>query len=353
MADASRLMAIPAGMDFNTAAAFILTYGTSDHALADRGELKAGETLLVLGASGGVGLAAVEIGKALGARVIACASTPEKLAVCEAHGADATINYTTEDLRERIKELTGGKGIDVVYDAVGGPYTEPSLRSLAWRGRLLVVGFAAGDSEFRQPHAAQRLSIVGLFWGDWTRRERASPSDQTARPLVSGGKLKPHVSERCPSDVRLRRCEDGIGQVKGVLTMDRSKGSRGSRGSKGSKSSRGKNTRKDPDAISVSRWLASVCGAGGADVDGAVISDVLRRDPQDRHRTRRTDHRAQCVTGAPAINLPGCVSAKLRRDVRGRGRREGLSGSRTGFADLRVHAAHKVNVAGTLERTIR
>ena len=143
--EAGRLVPIPEGMDYNSAAAFLLTYGTSDHALRDRGQLKAGETLLVLGAAGGVGLAAIEIGKAMGATVIACASSADKLEVCRQHGADAGINYATEDMREKIKELTGGKGVDVVYDAVGGPYSEPALRSTAWRGRFLVVGFAAGD----------------------------------------------------------------------------------------------------------------------------------------------------------------------------------------------------------------
>src|SRR5438046_2203757 len=129
-AEAARVIPLPAGMDFDTAAAFGLTYATSDHALRDRGALVAGETLLVLGAAGGVGIAAIEIGKALGARVIACASTDEKLASCREHGADETINYTTEDLRDRVKELTRGNGVDVVYDPVGGPYTEPALRSL-------------------------------------------------------------------------------------------------------------------------------------------------------------------------------------------------------------------------------
>src|SRR5262245_7403607 len=140
--DASRLIPLPEKMDFVTGAAFLLTYGTTDHALRDRGALAAGETLLVLGAAGGVGLAAVEIGKALGARVIACASSDDKLAVCRDHGADATINYATEDLRERLKALTEGRGADVIYDPVGGPYSEPAFRSIAWRGRHPVVGFA-------------------------------------------------------------------------------------------------------------------------------------------------------------------------------------------------------------------
>src|SRR5256886_9667803 len=143
--EAARLLPLPEKMDFVTGAAFLLTYATSDHALRDRGALKAGETLLVLGAAGGVGLAAIEIGSALGARVIACASSEDKLAVCREHGADATINYATEDLRERIKSLTEGRGVDVIYDSVGGAYTEPAFRSIAWRGRLLVVGFAAGE----------------------------------------------------------------------------------------------------------------------------------------------------------------------------------------------------------------
>src|SRR3989440_42020 len=134
--EASRLVPLPQGMSFETGAAFLLTYCTSDHALRDRGALRAGETLLVLGAAGGVGLAAIEIGKALGARVIACASTADKLAVCRSHGADETINYADEDLRSRIKTLTDGRGVDVVYDPVGGSYSEPAFRSLAWRGPL-------------------------------------------------------------------------------------------------------------------------------------------------------------------------------------------------------------------------
>ena len=199
----SRLLPMPAGMDFPTAASFILTYGTSEHALSDRGALAAGETLLVLGAAGGVGLAAVEIGKALGARVVACASTDEKLAACRVHGADETINYTTEDLRERIKAITGG-GVDVVYDAVGGAYTEPALRSTTWRGRLLVVGFAAGDIP-RIPLNLTLLkgcSIVGVFWGDFTRREPECFAASVRRlgEWFEQGKLKPHVSTILPLD---------------------------------------------------------------------------------------------------------------------------------------------------------
>jgi NADPH2:quinone reductase len=200
--EAARLLPMPDGMSFEEAASFVLTYGTTDHALRDRGQLRAGETLLVLGAAGGVGVAALEIGKALGARVIACASSDEKLALCREHGADETINYATEDLRERIKALCGGKGVDVIYDAVGGPYTEPAFRSIAWRGRLLVIGFAAGDIP-KLPLNLPLLkgaAIVGVFWGDFTRREPqvfAESTRQLAR-WFREGKLKPHVSATFP-----------------------------------------------------------------------------------------------------------------------------------------------------------
>ena len=200
----ARVLPMPPGMEFPAAAAFIVAYGTSDHALSDRAALRAGETLLVLGAGGGVGLAAVEIGKALGARVIACASSADKLAVSRAHGADEVIDYAKEDLRERIKQITEGRGVDVVYDPVGGPYTEPVLRSTAWRGRLLVIGFAAGDIP-KIPLNLPLLkgtSIVGVFWGDFTRRE---PQAFAARMRQLGdwfeqGRLKPHVSETLPLD---------------------------------------------------------------------------------------------------------------------------------------------------------
>jgi NADPH2:quinone reductase len=200
--DAKRLLPMPSGMDFVSAAAFGLTYATSEHALCDRGALKAGETLLVLGAAGGVGIAAIEIGKELGARVIACASTDEKLAVCREHGADEGINYATEDLRERIKALTGGKGADVVYDPVGGPYTELALRSIAWRGRLLVVGFAAGEIP-KIPLNLTLLkgcSIVGVFWGEFTRREpqRFVQAMEKLGRWFGEGKLKPHISGTFP-----------------------------------------------------------------------------------------------------------------------------------------------------------
>ena len=208
--DVRRLLPIPPAMDFATAAAFGLTYGTSEHALVDRGALKAGETLLVLGAAGGVGLAAIEIGKILGARVIACASTADKLAVCAQHGADDTINYAAEDLRERIKALTGGRGPDVVYDPVGGAYTEQALRSIAWRGRLLVVGFAAGEIP-KIPLNLTLLkgcSIVGVFWGDWARREpqHFAEAMQRLAGWYAEGKLKPHISATFP----LERAADAL-----------------------------------------------------------------------------------------------------------------------------------------------
>ena len=201
--EATRLVRLPAKMSFEEAAAFVLTYGTSDHALRDRAALAAGETLLVLGAAGGVGIAAIEIGKALGARVIACASSDEKLAVCREHGADATINYATEDLRERIQAITGNKsGVDVIYDAVGGPYTEPAFRSIAWRGRLLVVGFAAGEIPKLPLNLAllKGASVVGVFWGDFGRREpkQFAESLRQIATWYEQGRLRPHVSEKFP-----------------------------------------------------------------------------------------------------------------------------------------------------------
>ena len=222
--EAGRLIPLPEGMDFTTGAAFILTYGTSDHALRDRGALKAGETLLVLGAAGGVGLAAIDIGKALGAHVIACASSDDKLAVCASHGADAGINYSSEDLREAIKRLTDGRGVDVVYDAVGGPYTEPAFRSLAWRGRLLVVGFAAGDIP-KLPLNLPLLkgaSAVGVFWGDFTRREPGAFADSVRQlgQWFRDGKLHPHVSQTLPLRDAAKALElMAARQVKGKLVL--------------------------------------------------------------------------------------------------------------------------------------
>jgi NADPH:quinone reductase len=199
---AAAVIPLPTGMPFDLAAAFTLTYGTSWHALKDRAQLKAGETVLVLGAAGGVGLAAVQIAKALGAHVIAAASSTDKLAVCRDSGADSCINYTTEDLRERLKELTQGQGPNVIYDPVGAQYAEPAFRSIAWRGRYLVVGFAAGDIPKLPLNLAllKGADIQGVFWGDYTKREpRAFATDlQDLFGLLQAGKLKPLISGRYP-----------------------------------------------------------------------------------------------------------------------------------------------------------
>jgi NADPH:quinone reductase len=220
--DADRLTPIPEAMDFANASAFGLAYATSDHALRDRGALRAGETLLVLGAAGGVGLAAIEIGKAIGAHVIACASTDDKLSVCRAHGADETINYAREDLRARIRDLTAGRGADVVYDPVGGSYTEPALRSIAWRGRLLVVGFAAGEIPRIPLNLAllKGCAIVGVFWGDFARREPSQAAD-SLRQLTrwfADGRIRPHISatfplERAPEALALMAARKVTGKV--------------------------------------------------------------------------------------------------------------------------------------------
>ena len=194
------LMPMPPGMDFDTAAAITLTYGTSHHAVVDRAALKAGETMLVLGAAGGVGLAAIEIGKALGARVIAAASSDEKLAICTEHGADATINYSAQDLREAIKAATDGKGPDVIYDPVGGDYSEAAFRAIGWRGRYLVVGFANGAIP-KLPLNLTLLkgaSLMGVFWGEFAKREPKA-SLAAMRELMgwlAEGKIRPHISGR-------------------------------------------------------------------------------------------------------------------------------------------------------------
>lgn len=196
---ASNVMPIPPDMDFPIAAAFGMTYGTSMHALRQRGQLQAGETLLVLGASGGVGLAAVEIGKAMGARVIAAASSAQKLAVAQAAGADDLIDYSQANLREEIKRLTDGKGVDVIYDPVGGELFEHAVRGLAWNGRLLVVGFASGTI----PQLAANLvllkgaAVLGVFWGAFAQRQ---PADNAANfkqlfAWHAEGRLKPLVSQ--------------------------------------------------------------------------------------------------------------------------------------------------------------
>jgi NADPH2:quinone reductase len=200
--DANRVIPMPDGVDHVTASAFVMTYGTTYHALADRAALKSGETLLVLGAAGGVGLAAIELGKALGAHVIAAASSEEKLAVCREHGADETINYVEEDLKDAIKTRTDGRGVDVVYDPVGGDMTEKALRGTAWRGRLLVIGFAAGTIPKPPLNLAllKGCSIVGVFWGSFTQREPEENQKQLKQIFtwLAEGKLRPHVSGTYP-----------------------------------------------------------------------------------------------------------------------------------------------------------
>jgi NADPH2:quinone reductase len=170
---AKQLVKLPESLDFERAAGLSITYGTSLYALRERAQLKPGETLAVLGASGGAGLACVELGKLMGARVIACASSDEKLAFARAHGADETVNYTSEDLRDGLKRLGGEHGIDVVYDPVGGHYAEPAVRSLAWQGRYLVVGFTAGEIPKLPLNLVllKGCDIRGVFWGSWSKRE--------------------------------------------------------------------------------------------------------------------------------------------------------------------------------------
>jgi NADPH:quinone reductase len=209
---AASAIPVPPGVDLVQASGFLLAHGTSHHALVDRARLQSGETLLVLGAAGGVGLAAVEIGALLGARVIAAASTDEKLELCRAKGAVETINYSTEDLRGRIKELTDGKGVDVCYDPVGGDLSEPALRSMAWDGRFLVVGFAAGDIP-KVPLNLPLLkgcSVVGVFWGAFTGKEPERNKANIAELLgwLAEGELDPHVSATYPLDQAVQAIND-------------------------------------------------------------------------------------------------------------------------------------------------
>jgi NADPH2:quinone reductase len=200
LAPAGACVPLPDDADFAVAAAFTLAYGTSHHAVVDRAALKAGETMLVLGAAGGVGLAAIQIGKALGARVIAAASSDAKLAVCTEYGADATIQYERDDLRERIAALTDGRGPDVIYDPVGGAYAEPAFRSIGWRGRYLVVGFANGEIPKLPLNLAllKGASIVGVFWGEFAKREpqRNAAAFEQMTGWLRAGKLRPHISAR-------------------------------------------------------------------------------------------------------------------------------------------------------------
>jgi len=224
LAPAKLCMPLPAGFPAVDAAAFIMTYATSHHALIDRGQLKAGETVLVLGAAGGVGTAAIQIAKAVGAKVIAAASTDEKCALCKAQGADATINYSKENLREALKTLTEGKGPDVVYDPVGAELAELAFRSIAWRGRYLVIGFAGGPI----PNLPLNLpllkgaSIVGVFWGDFARREpqaNAAMMGELAR-WYAEGKIKPVIDCTMPmSELKAAYARMGSRAVMGKLVM--------------------------------------------------------------------------------------------------------------------------------------
>jgi NADPH2:quinone reductase len=194
---AERLVPIPGAVDDDHAAGLCVTYGTTFYALKDRARLKSGETLAVLGASGGVGLAAVELGKLMGARVIACASSPEKVAFARERGADEGIDYKAEDLKEALRRVTGGQGADVIYDPVGGAYSEAALRSIAWLGRFLVVGFAAGDIPKLPLNLVllKSCDVQGVFWGSWIERDKAGHRANTEQLLawVAEGKLKPHV----------------------------------------------------------------------------------------------------------------------------------------------------------------
>jgi NADPH2:quinone reductase len=224
VAPAKLCLALPPDMDFAHAASFIMTYGTSHHALVDRGQLKAGETLLVLGAAGGVGTAAIQIGKALGARVIAAASSAEKCALCSALGADETINYSQGNLRESIKVLTQGKGPDVLYDPVGGEFAEAAFRSIAWRGRYLVVGFAAGLIPALPLNLTllKGAALVGVFWGEFARREPEANAAMLQQLLVwyAQDKIKPLIDQKLPmSALSAAYARMGARAVRGKLVL--------------------------------------------------------------------------------------------------------------------------------------
>ena len=216
---------LPPGISFAVGAATLVTYATTMHALVDRAALKPGETLLVLGAAGGVGLAAVQLGKALGARVIAAASSEEKVTLCRQYGADAGIVYGQEDLKARVRELTGGEGAHIIYDPVGGAYAEPALRSIAWAGRYLVVGFAAGEI----PKIPLNLTllkgcqIVGVFWGSFAMRDPEANQAHARRifEMIAAGTLQPHIDVVLPFEQAadaLQRLESRRAKGKVVLT---------------------------------------------------------------------------------------------------------------------------------------
>ena len=225
--NAALVMPLPKDFAFDDAAAFVLTYGTTHHALLDRAQLKAGETLLVLGAAGGVGTAAIQIGKVVGARVIAAASSDQKCELCKALGADATINYAGGNIRDELKRLTGGKGLDVVYDPVGGDLAEPVFRSIAWRGRYLVVGFAQGGIPALPLNLPllKGASIVGVFWGEFARREPKANAQALAELArwYAEGKIKPVIDQRLPMhELPAAYARMGSRKVRGKLVMTNS-----------------------------------------------------------------------------------------------------------------------------------
>ncbi len=228
LAPAKLCMPLPHGFPPVDAAAFIMIYATSWHALMDRAQLKAGETVLVLGAAGGVGTAAIQLAKAAGAKVIAAASTDDKCALCREQGADETLNYTTHapdgSFRDELKRLTGGKGPDVIYDPVGGAFAEPAFRSIAWRGRYLVVGFASGPIPSLPLNLAllKGASIVGVFWGDFARREPQANAEmmQTLAGMYLKGQIKPVIDRTLPMS-ELKQAYEVMGQraIKGKLVL--------------------------------------------------------------------------------------------------------------------------------------
>jgi NADPH2:quinone reductase len=224
--DAARVMPMPAKMDFAAAAGFPIAYGTSHGALDWRARLQPGEWLLVYGAAGGVGLTAVEIGKAMGARVIACTGGAEKLAVAKEHGADLLVDYSREDIRERVKEITNGRGANVVYDPVGGDAFDAALRSVAWEGRIVIIGFASGRIPQIPANIAlvKNLSIIGFYWGSYQSRKPELLQQSFAQLFrwFEEGKLNPHVSQRfdlkeVSNALELMRQRRSTGKV--VLTM--------------------------------------------------------------------------------------------------------------------------------------
>lgn len=217
-----KLVAMPAGLDFDHAAGLTVAYGTTFYALKDRARLKAGEALAVLGAAGGTGLSAVEIGKLMGARVIACASSDDKVAFTREHGADDGVNYATSDLKAELRRLTSGKGVNVVYDPIGGEQGESALRGMDWAGRYLVIGFAAGD----MPKLPLNLillrsyDVLGVYWGAWVERDHAGHRDNMRQILawVAEGKLSPHVQavyplEQAPAALKAIAARQVMGKI--------------------------------------------------------------------------------------------------------------------------------------------